>query len=84
MVGLVEKIEIVLSYFKDLNTGMGRTIYQKYYQLKKELEEGCLKSNPINGSVRAYLDAFNDWDNPILVIMGELENDIETMVKSNK
>ncbi|MDO5106539.1 hypothetical protein [Capnocytophaga sp.] len=82
MMDLIRKIEIVLAYFEKSNSKMGMTIYQKYSQLKKELEAEHLDSNPIKGSVRAYLDAFNDWDNPILAVMDDLEKEIAMISKS--
>ncbi|MGX3067169.1 hypothetical protein [Ursidibacter arcticus] len=80
MFDLIKEIEVVLFNFENSNSKMGMTIYQKYSYLKKGLENGNLNSNPINGSVRAYLDAFNDWDNPILEVMDNLEKEVEVML----
>lgn len=77
---LIKDIDIILSYFKNSSVGMGETIYKKYLTLKLMLENDELNYNPINGSVRAYLDAFSDWDNPILSIMGSVENNINFLL----
>ena len=78
---LLSDIDIVLSYFKDSPSQMDKTIYKKYFILKNNLQYNILTYNPINGSVRAYLDAFNDWDNSILGIMGDLESKVDLIIK---
>lgn len=77
---LINDINTVLYYFENSTSNMGSTIYKKYYKLKGMLQADELKSNPIKGSVRAYLDAFNDWDNPILITMGDLETKIDLII----
>lgn len=58
-----------------LETGMLNLIYTRYAKsyavitAKKEAEEVVY----INGSVRAYLDSYSDWDNPLLAKMGKVE-----------
>jgi hypothetical protein len=77
---MLDEIETVLNHFQNSTSKMGGTIYKKYYKLKQDLQAQNIESNPIKGSVRAYLDAFNDWDNPILVIMGDLEKKIDLLL----
>lgn len=80
---MLDDIETVLNYFQTSPSKIGVTIYKKYYKLKQDLQAQNIESNPIKGSVRAYLDAFNDWDNPILVIMDDLEKRIDLLLCKN-
>lgn len=80
---ILSKIDSVLLYFHNNSEPMAKTIYDKYFILNSCIENDNLKYNLINGSVRAYLDAFNDWDNPILNIMSELEKNVALMIESN-
>lgn len=77
---LINDINIVLSYFENSTSKMESEIYNKYCKLKNKLQADNLQSNVIKGSVRAYLDAFNDWDNPILNTMGSLETKIDIII----
>lgn len=79
---ILSKIDIVLLYFCNNPEPMAKTIYDKYVRLKSCIENDNLTYNLINGSVRAYLDAFNDWDNPILNIMNELEKNVELIIEN--
>ena len=59
-----------------LENGMLNLIYNRYksaYKIIKEKNEED-KVIYINGGARAYLDAYSDWDNPLLVKMGNVED----------
>lgn len=53
-------------------------IVSKLEKLKIILaEEQQIKQNPIRGIIRAYLDIFSDYDNPILKNLYFLEKEVE-------
>ena len=47
--------------------------YKKAYEMIKEKRENE-KIMYIYGGVRAYLDSYSDWDNPLLSKMGYVED----------
>ena len=79
---LIKEIDDILNYFSPSSEGMAQTIYKKYYQQKERIEANDIKVNLIKGSVRAYLDAFNDYENPILKKMYNLEKEIDLLINN--
>ncbi|WP_303848887.1 hypothetical protein [Apibacter mensalis] len=56
-------------------------IINKYNKLKELILNNKLNTNIIKGSVRAYLDVFNDYDNPVLEQMSKMEKNIDVMIQ---
>lgn len=79
---LIKEIDYILNYFSPLSKRMAQTIYKKYYQLKEKIETNKIKANLIKGSVRVYIDTFNDYENPILNKMSNLEKEIDLLIKT--
>lgn len=72
---LLEQIEIVIKkleneYDKEINDGIMKLIYKRYTNALNILKNNK-DINEINivGGVRAYMDSYNDYNNPLL---GEL------------
>lgn len=79
---LIKEIGDILNYFSPLPEEIAQTIYKKYYKLKEKIEVNDIKINLIKGSVRAYLDAYSDYENPILNKMYNLEKEIDILIKT--
>lgn len=47
------------------------------------LEHDNIRRNPIKGIVRAYLDVFSDYDDPIVEKLGYLEREVERITESS-
>lgn len=50
-------------------------------KLKELILNNNLNTNIIKGSVRAYLDVFSDYDNPVLEQMSKMEKNIDVMIQ---
>ncbi|WP_205950403.1 hypothetical protein [Pantoea stewartii] len=48
-------------------------IIEKYELTIQKIEDGTLKYNEIHNSVKAYLEIYNDYDNPLLFKMSDAE-----------
>ncbi|MCR5438115.1 MAG: hypothetical protein K6F01_01460 [Selenomonas sp.] len=76
--GIVEVIKDMEARYPaiQLENGMLNLIYNRYKLAYKIIEEKKVEDKIIyiNGGVRAYLDAYSDWDNPLLVKMGHVED----------
>lgn len=81
---LYKSIDAVLAYFASSSFEMDQMIFKRYLILRDKIGAEDINYNPIKGSVRAYLDAHSDYDNPILQIMGELETKIDLILHSQK
>ena len=57
------------------------TIILRLEQLKSSANNNNIKQNPIRGIVKAYLDIFSDYDNPIIEDLGYLEKEAERLYK---
>lgn len=44
--------------------------------LKASISHDNIRKNPIKGVVRAYLDVFSDYDDPIVEKLGYLEREV--------
>lgn len=72
---LIEQIKVVINnlekdYAKDINGGILQLIYKRYKSALEILENNeDIKGINILGGVRAYMDSYNDYQNPLL---GEL------------
>lgn len=51
-------------------------------QLKASISNN-IGRNPIKGIVRAYLDVFSDYDDPIIEKLGYLEREVERITESS-
>lgn len=56
-------------------------IIKKYELTIKKLEDDNLKHNEIHNSVKAYLEIYNDYDNPLLFKMSDAEKAVSTYLK---
>lgn len=80
---LLSEIQTVINYFiNSKKDSMDYLLLKRYSHLEEIIKRGELKNNPIKGSTRAYLEAHNDWDNPILNVMNNLEKKIDEMITS--
>ncbi|MFE4243892.1 hypothetical protein [Peribacillus butanolivorans] len=72
---LIEQIKVVINkieedYAKDMNSGVLQLIYKRYKKALEILENNeDIKEINILGGVLAYMDSYNDYQNPLL---GEL------------
>ena len=57
------------------------TIILRLEQLKPSANNNNIKQNQIRGTVKAYLDIFSDYDNPIIKDLGYLEKEAERFYK---
>jgi hypothetical protein len=69
---LLEQIEIVIKklemqYEDEINSGIIQLIYKRYMNAIDILKNGKdIKQINIIGGVRAYMDSYNDYNNPLL------------------
>jgi hypothetical protein len=76
---LIEQVKLVLKvleedYQSNLNSGVIELIYKRYKNALDILETNKdIDDIYIEGGVRAYLDAHNDFDNPLLEEMHKSE-----------
>ena len=72
---LLEQIEIVIKkleneYDKEINDGIMKLIYKRYTNALNILKNNKdINEINIDGGVRAYMNSYNDYNNPLL---GEL------------
>ncbi|MGK3115388.1 hypothetical protein [Candidatus Pantoea formicae] len=50
-----------------------KDIEHKYVKVISSIENDTLTYNEINNSVKAYLEVYNDYDNPLLYEMSDAE-----------
>lgn len=76
----IDNLKIRQGYEPRLNL-----IVSKLEKLKKTLENEHqnIRYNPIRGITRAYLDIFNDYDNPILKDLYFLDKEVEKKIENN-
>ncbi len=86
---LVKQIRIVINMLQkrlvsDPNRPILITLYKRYIRAE-EIITNCEEKNKImiKGSCRAYLDAFSDYDNPILSEMNKSEKLLNELTKNN-
>ncbi|MFS0559413.1 hypothetical protein AB1K91_01605 [Terribacillus sp. 179-K 1B1 HS] len=76
---LTAQIKLVINtleneYSKELNSGILKLIYKRYLQALEILEKDKnIEELNIEGGVRAYLDAYSDYQNPLLDKMHKAE-----------
>lgn len=56
-------------------------IINKYNKLKELILNNQLNTNIVKGSVKAYLDVFSDYENPVLEQMNSMEKNIDVMIQ---
>ena len=53
-----------------------KDIEHKYVKVISSIENDTLTYNEINNSVKAYLEVYNDYDNPLLYEMSDAEESV--------
>lgn len=56
-------------------------IIKRYELTIKKIEADILDNNDIHNSVKAYLEIYNDYDNPLLFKMSDAEKAVSTNLK---
>lgn len=83
---LIEQIKMVINkfeedYAKDINSGVLQLIYIRYKKALEILENNeDIKEINILGGVRAYLDSYNDYQNPLLGELHKAEKIIKELL----
>ncbi|WP_226669725.1 hypothetical protein [Metabacillus litoralis] len=76
---LVEQIKVVIynlekDYYEELNSGILKLIYTRYKNALDILENNKdIKGINFIGGIRAYMDSYNDFQNPLLGEMHKAE-----------
>lgn len=76
---LINQISIVINYLEeeypaDIKSGILQLIYRRYNKALKILENnGAIEEINIIGGIRAYMDNYNDYQNPLLGEMHKAE-----------
>lgn len=82
---LIEQIKVVITkleegYSKDIYSGVLKLIYNRYKKALEVLENNeDVKEINILGGVRAYMDSYNDYQNPLLGEMHKAEKIIKEL-----
>ena len=82
---LIAQIKVVINkleegYIKEINSGILQLIYQRYKKALEILENNKdIKETHILGGVRAYMDSYSDYRNPLLEEMGKAEKIIKEL-----
>ncbi|UFT98804.1 hypothetical protein KO561_16645 [Radiobacillus kanasensis] len=77
--GLLTQIEIVIALlekqcFIEIKSGVLQLIYERYKKALIALEkENSINNLNIAGGVRAYMDSYSDYNNPLLEEMHKAE-----------
>ena len=77
---LLDQIKIVImkleaEYTNEIKNGVIQLIYKRYMNAVDILENNKdINQIYISGGVRAYLDSYNDYDNPLLEELHKAEN----------
>ena len=77
---LLDQIKIVImkleaEYTNEIKSGVIQLIYKRYMNAVDILENNKdINQIYISGGVRAYLDSYNDYDNPLLEELHKAEN----------
>ncbi len=80
---LIDQVKLVISileseYSVELESGILNLIYKRYNKAKEIFEnDKDIQELNISGGVRAYMDSYNDYQNPLL----EQMNKTEKMIK---
>ncbi|MBN6889582.1 hypothetical protein ACUXCC_004885 [Cytobacillus horneckiae] len=83
---LIEQIKVVINKLeedntKDLNSGVLQLIYIRYKKALEILENNeDIKGINILGGVRAYMDSYNDYQNPLLGELHKAEKIIKELL----
>ena len=78
---LVKDIDFIVKSLSNKDEIKLDFIINKYNKLKELILNNQFNTNIIKGSVRAYLDVFSDYDNPILEQMSKMEKNIDVMIQ---
>ncbi|MCT6869606.1 hypothetical protein [Apibacter sp.] len=77
---LIKDIDFIIKSLNSIDKMKLNFIVNKYNKLKELILNDRLHTNVIKGSVRAYLDVFSDYENPILEKMSKLEKKIDSII----
>ena len=77
---LIKDIDFIIKSLNSIDKMKLNFILNKYNKLKELILNDRLHTNVIKGSVRAYLDVFSDYENPILEKMSKLEKKIDSII----
>ena len=77
---LIKDIDFIIKSLNSIDKMKLYFIVNKYNKLKELILNDRLHTNVIKGSVRAYLDVFSDYENPILEKMSKLEKKIDSII----
>ncbi|WP_312756075.1 hypothetical protein [Rummeliibacillus suwonensis] len=83
---LIEQIKLVVNkleedYTKELNSGVLQLIYIRYKKALEILENNeDIKGINILGGVHAYMDSYNDYQNPLLGELHKAEKIIKELL----
>jgi len=77
---LIKDIDFIIKSLNSIDKMKLNFIVNKYNKLKELILNDRLHTNVIKGSVRAYLDVFSDYENPILEKMSKLEKNIDSII----
>jgi hypothetical protein len=78
---LIKDIELIVNSLSNKDEIKLDFIINKYNKLKELILNNKLNTNIIKGSVRAYLDVFSDYENPVLEQMSKMEKNIDDMIQ---
>ncbi|MBN8209819.1 hypothetical protein JI666_13765 [Bacillus sp. NTK071] len=84
---LIEQIKVVLNhlevnYSNEINDGILQLIYKRYEKALEILENNNdIKNINIVGGVRAYLDSYSDYENPLLGELNKSEKLYQVLLK---
>lgn len=77
---LIKDIDFIIKSLNSIDKIKLNFIVNKYNKLKELILNDRLHTNVIKASVRAYLDVFSDYENPILEKMSKLEKKIDSII----
>ncbi len=83
---LIEQVKLVINklekeYAKDIGSGTLNLIYKRYKKALEILENNRdIEGINILGGVRAYMDSYNDYENPLLGEMHKAEKIFKELI----
>ncbi|NTX79436.1 hypothetical protein FCL49_11050 [Serratia proteamaculans] len=70
---VLEKLREIINALEKENNNNLENITNEYRKTISEIVNGTLSYNLIHNSVKAYLEIYNDYDNPLLYTMSDAE-----------
>ena len=71
-------------YKEEIQVGVLKLIYQRYSNSLPLFENGEIEEIQITGGVRAYLDGYSDYSNPLLGEMYKAEKLVDEIVRKDE